>query len=170
LHEAERNLVVNGGLTPRHQNDRGKPVAGRDDNFLSPFSSYAGALVTEMICRIWHGWTTHANSDTYERLLREEVFVGIHGRHIAGFHGIELLRRPLTDEVEFSTMMWFDSLEAVRTFAGEDYEVAVVPPAARAVLSHFDPRSAHYEVRIPRGSAGPGRGAPTVCGRSSHAK
>jgi hypothetical protein len=48
--------------------------------------------------------------------------------------------------------MWFDSLDAVRTFAGEEYEVAVVPPAARAVLSHFDPRSAHYEVRIPRGS------------------
>ncbi len=61
--------------------------------------------VTEMICRIWHGWTTHANADTYERLLREEVFVGIHGRHIAGFHGIELLRRALVDEVEFSTMM-----------------------------------------------------------------
>ena len=46
-----------------------------------------------MICRIWHGWTTHANADAYERLLREEVFVGIEGRQIAGFHGIELLRR-----------------------------------------------------------------------------
>lgn len=103
-----------------------------------------------MICRIWHGWTTHANADTYERLLREEVFVGIRGRHIAGFRGIELLRRALVDEVEFVTLMWFDSLDAVRTFAGEDHEVAVVPPAARAVLSRFDPRSAHYEVRIPR--------------------
>lgn len=106
-----------------------------------------------MICRIWHGWTTHANADTYERLLREEVFVGIHGRHIAGFQGIELLRRPLADEVEFVTIMWFDSIDAVRTFAGDDYEVAVVPPAARAVLAHFDARSAHYEVRLPRGSA-----------------
>lgn len=105
-----------------------------------------------MICRIWHGWTTHANADTYEHLLREEVFVGIRGRHIAGFHGIELLRRTLVNEVEFVTLMWFDSLDAVRTFAGEDHEVAVVPPAARAVLSRFDPRSAHYEVRIPRGS------------------
>ena len=108
--------------------------------------------VTEMICRIWHGWTTPANADAYERLLREEVFVRILGRHIAGFRGIELLRHPLADEVEFVTMMWFDSLDAVRTFAGEEYEVAVVPPAARAVLSHFDSRSAHYEVRIPRGS------------------
>ena len=106
-----------------------------------------------MICRIWHGWTTPANADTYERLLHEEVFVGIRGRHIAGFQDIELLRRPLADEVEFVTVMWFESLDAVRTFAGKDYEVAVVPPAARAVLSHFDARSAHYEVRTPRGSA-----------------
>ena len=105
-----------------------------------------------MISRIWHGWTTPANADAYERLLREEVFVGIHGRRIAGFHGIELLRRSLANEIEFVTVMWFDSLDAVRTFAGDDYEVAVVPPAARAVLSRFDPRSAHYEVRIPRGS------------------
>ena len=109
-----------------------------------------------MICRIWHGWTTHANADAYEGLLREEVFAGIHGRHIVGFNAIELLRRPLTNEVEFMTMMWFDSLDAVRIFAGEDYEAAVVPPAARAVLSHFDARSAHYEVRIPRGSASSG--------------
>ena len=106
-----------------------------------------------MIARIWHGWTTHANADTYERLLRDEVFVGIHGRQIVGFRGIELLRRPLANEVEFSTMMWFDSLDAVRAFAGDDHEVAVVPPAARAVLSRFDARSAHYEVRIPRSLA-----------------
>lgn len=101
-----------------------------------------------MICRIWHGWTTHANADVYERLLRDEVFVGIHGRDIVGFRGIDLLRRPFEDEVEFSTMMWFDSLDAVRRFAGDDYEVAVVPQTARAVLSHFDTRSAHYDVRI----------------------
>ena len=108
-----------------------------------------------MICRIWHGWTTHANADAYERLLREEVFVGIEGRRIAGFHGIELLRRTLTDEVEFQTMMWFDSLDAVRTFAGAAYEEAVVPPAARAILARFDARSAHYDVRIPRTSVIP---------------
>jgi hypothetical protein len=53
--------------------------------------------------------------------------------------------------VEFVTLMWFDSLDAVRTFAGTAYEQAVVPPAARALLSHFDAQSAHYEVRIPHG-------------------
>ena len=103
-----------------------------------------------MICRVWHGWTGPANADAYEHLLRDEVFVGIAGSAIAGYHGIELLRRSAGDEVEFVTMMWFDSLDAVRAFAGEAYEQAVVPPAARALLSRFDARSAHYDVRIPR--------------------
>ncbi len=87
------------------------------------------------------------NADTYEALLRSEVFEGIQNRDIAGFLGIDLLRRDQANEVEFVTIMWFESLDAVRTFAGADYEVAVVPPAARAVLSHFDARSAHYQVR-----------------------
>jgi heme-degrading monooxygenase HmoA len=100
-----------------------------------------------MISRIWHGWTTPMNADTYEALLRSEVFEGIQNRDIAGFLGIDLLRRDQANEVEFVTIMWFESLDAVRTFAGADYEVAVVPPAARAVLSHFDARSAHYQVR-----------------------
>lgn len=101
-----------------------------------------------MISRIWHGWTTAANADTYERLLREEIFVGIEGRAIAGFRSIQLLRREVGNEVEFVTIMEFESLDAVRTFAGDDYEVAVVPPKARAVLSRFDARSQHYEIRI----------------------
>ena len=100
-----------------------------------------------MISRIWHGWTTPANADTYEALLKSEIFVGIQDRQISGYQGIQLFRRDVGAEVEFVTVMWFDSLDAVRVFAGEDYEVAVVPPAARAVLSHFDARSQHYEVR-----------------------
>ena len=110
-----------------------------------------------MICRIWHGWTTPANADAYERLLREEIFTGIAARRIAGYRGIQLLRRdPAAGagshaaEAEFVTMMWFDSLDDVRAFAGEDHERAVVPPAARAILSRFDARSAHYEVREDR--------------------
>src|SRR5262249_21545272 len=100
-----------------------------------------------MISRIWHGWTAPANADAYESLLKSEIFTGIHNRQIAGFRGIHLLRRELGAEVEFVTIMWFDSLEAVRTFAGEDYEIAVVPPKARALLARFDVRSHHYEVR-----------------------
>ena len=103
-----------------------------------------------MICRIWHGWTTPANADAYEQLLRSEIFQGIANRGIPGYHGIELLRRPGDSLVEFVTLMWFDSLAAVRAFAGADYEVAVVPPAAQAHLERFDARSSHYEVRQPR--------------------
>jgi antibiotic biosynthesis monooxygenase (ABM) superfamily enzyme len=103
-----------------------------------------------MISRIWHGWTTPGNADTYEALLREEIFVGIQNRRIPGFRDIQLLRRPVGGEVEFVTIMRFDSLDAVREFAGEDYEVAVVPEKARAVLSRFDARSQHYEIRIDR--------------------
>ncbi len=100
-----------------------------------------------MISRIWHGWTTPENADAYEALLKREVFVGIKGRGIPGFRNIQLFRRNLDEDVEFVTVMWFDSLNAVRLFAGEDYEVAVVPPAARVLLSRFDARSQHYEVR-----------------------
>ena len=101
-----------------------------------------------MISRIWHGWTVPANADAYEALLKSEIFTGIQSRHIAGYRGIHLLRRDLGDEVEFITIMWFDSLEAVRVFAGEDYEAAVVPPKARALLARFDARSQHYTVEV----------------------
>lgn len=104
-----------------------------------------------MISRIWHGWTTPGNADTYEALLKEEIFVGIQNRHIRGFKGIQLLRRDAGEEVEFVTMMTFDSLAAVAEFAGEDYEMAYVPQQARDVLAHFDERSQHYEIRAERG-------------------
>jgi antibiotic biosynthesis monooxygenase (ABM) superfamily enzyme len=100
-----------------------------------------------MISRVWHGWATPANADAYEALLKSEIFTGIKNRQIAGYRGIHLFRRNLGKEVEFITVMWFDSIEAVRAFAGEDYEVAVVPPKARALLSRFDARSQHYEVK-----------------------
>lgn len=100
-----------------------------------------------MISRIWHGWTGYENADAYEQLLRNEIFEGIAGRAIDGFLGIDLLRRGHAQEVEFVTIMWFSSLEAVQAFAGSDFEAAVVPPAARALLRRFDARSAHYDVR-----------------------
>jgi heme-degrading monooxygenase HmoA len=99
-----------------------------------------------MISRIWHGWTSHENADAYERLLRSEIFTGIANRSSQGYRGIHLLRRNIGEGVEFVTIMWFDSMEAVRAFAGEDYEGSVVPPKARQLLSKFDTRSAHYEV------------------------
>jgi len=100
-----------------------------------------------MISRIWHGYTRPGDADTYDALLREEVITGIEDRAIPGFREIQVFRRDLGDEVEFITVMWFDSWDAVRAFAGDDPEASVVPPAARAVLARFDDRSQHYEVR-----------------------
>lgn len=99
-----------------------------------------------MILRIWRGWTTPDNADAYERVLRDEVFPGIRGRGIAGFRDITLGRRDAGGETEFVTLMRFDSLSDVIAFAGQNYETAVVPPHARAVLSRFDEQSAHYET------------------------
>jgi heme-degrading monooxygenase HmoA len=100
-----------------------------------------------VIARIWHGYTGHENADAYERLLKNEIFAGIEGRKIPGYRGIRLLRRDVGAEVEFVTLMWFDSTDSVREFAGDDYEKAVVPPAARKLLARFDERSQHYELR-----------------------
>jgi heme-degrading monooxygenase HmoA len=99
-----------------------------------------------MIARIWHGWTTLDNADRYERLLKEEIFPGMAAKNVTGYLEIQLLRRPLADEVEFMTIMWFRSWEAVRRFAGEDFETAYVPAKAREILARFDTRSQHYEI------------------------
>ena len=100
-----------------------------------------------MVGRIWHGWTTSENADVYENLLRTEIFPGIASKNVSGYLGIQLFRRPSGDEVEFITIMWFESWDAVKQFAGEDYEKAYVPPKARKVLLKFDDRSQHYEIR-----------------------
>lgn len=99
-----------------------------------------------MIARLWHGWTSTEDAAAYEELLRTEILPGIAGREIRGYGGAHLLRRSAGDEVEFVTILWFDSLEAVREFAGEEHEGAVVPPAARELLSRFDRTSRHYET------------------------
>jgi heme-degrading monooxygenase HmoA len=100
-----------------------------------------------MIVRIWHGWTTPDNADTYENLLRSEIFPGIAAKGVAGYRGIHLLRADGPQEVEFTTVMWFDSMDAVAEFAGGDHERSYVPASARAVLSRFDDHSKHYELR-----------------------
>lgn len=106
-----------------------------------------------MIARVWRGWTTQAMADTYEGLLRGEIFPGILARQIQGFLRIELFRRELGQEIEFMTVMWFASQDAVTAFVGEDHGVAYVPASARRVLARFDERAAHYEVREERDAA-----------------
>jgi hypothetical protein len=99
-----------------------------------------------MICRLWRGWTSPENADAYERVVRHEVIPRIEARRIPGFRHIDLMRLDLGGEIEFQTLMWFDNLDAVKAFVGEDYSVSHVPPEARAVLNSFDDRAAHYEV------------------------
>ena len=99
-----------------------------------------------MIARLWRGWTTVENADAYQDLLRTRILPGIH--RVAGYRGAYLLRRDGDDGVEFVTLTFFDSLDAVRAFAGEDYEVAVVPPEARQLLARFDQPSVHYDTVV----------------------
>lgn len=99
-----------------------------------------------MISRTWRGWTTRDNADRYQELLRTTIFPGILRRDIPGFDAIELGKRALGEEVEFLTIMWFESWAAVKQFAGPDWKVSVVPPAARGLLTRFDETAQHYEV------------------------
>ena len=99
-----------------------------------------------MIARLWHGWTKPENADAYENLLRTRIFPGIH--RVAGHKGAYLLRRKVDEGSEFVTITLFESIDALRAFAGPDYETAVVPPEARRLLSHFDAKSEHYEIVI----------------------
>lgn len=98
-----------------------------------------------MIFRIWHGWTNPENGDAYQRIVQEEVFEIVALKKVVGYRGIDLLRRESGDEVEFVTIMRFDSLDAIKQFAGVDYERSFVPPQARSILKRFDDRAQHYE-------------------------
>jgi heme-degrading monooxygenase HmoA len=99
-----------------------------------------------MIGRLWHGVTTSENAAKYEDLLRGEVLPGIH--RVDGYKGAWLLRREVPEGAEFVTLTIFESMDAVRRFAGEDAEAAVVPEAARKLLAGFDRRSVHYTILV----------------------
>jgi len=101
-----------------------------------------------MILRYWRGWTTRENAGAYREIVSDNVLPHIAGLGLAGYRGAYLMRREVGDEVEFATITMFDSLDDVRAFAGDDYEQAYVPAEARAVLSRFDKRCAHYDLLL----------------------
>jgi antibiotic biosynthesis monooxygenase (ABM) superfamily enzyme len=101
-----------------------------------------------MIARMWHGWTKRRDAKTYEDLLRNEMFPGIAQRNIRGYRGAELFIRDDGDEVEFVTLLRFDSMEGVKEFAGENESKPVIYPKAEALLTRMDQRSQHYRVAI----------------------
>ena len=100
------------------------------------------------VARIWRGWTTVENADAYQAVAEQEVFPAIIARDIPGLRGAHLTRAEdaLNGEVEFTTIIWFDSLDSVKDFMGEDYRRAHVPDNARAVLKRFEPEARHFHV------------------------
>ena len=98
-----------------------------------------------MIARHWRGWTRLQDADAYEALLKSKVLPGL--REIAGYRGGYILRNDGAAESEFVVINFFDSLDAVRKFAGPKYDVAVFEPEAKVLLSRFEPLANHYEVR-----------------------
>ena len=98
-----------------------------------------------MVARVWHGYTTHANADAYEAMLKPELLPGLSS--VKGFRGSYLFRRTAGDEVEFITIILWSSLDDIRTIAGADYERAVIPEERRALLARWDEKAAHYDVK-----------------------
>jgi heme-degrading monooxygenase HmoA len=102
-----------------------------------------------MVARVWHGWTTPANADAYEAMLKPELLPGVSRKK--GYRGSYLLRRDAAAEVEFITILLWDSLDDVRSVTGPDYEAAVVPEERRRYLSHWDDRAAHFDIAATHG-------------------
>ena len=100
-----------------------------------------------MICRMWYGWTTAANADSYDAYLREELFPRVQ-RELSqrGYRGFNVLRLTREDEVEFVTQVWFESLDAVKSFAGESYETPVISAKAQALLSRYAKHCDHFHL------------------------
>jgi len=105
-----------------------------------------------MIARIWHGFTKPEHAEAYEATLKPELLPGI--SKVAGYRGSFLLRNPNETEVEFITIMIWDSIDAIRAVAGPNYEVAIVPENRRKYLTRYDAKSAHYEITSIHGLAG----------------
>lgn len=99
-----------------------------------------------MIARVWHGWSSVGNADAYQRHFETTVLPNL--RQVAGFRAAQLWRRHEAGEIEFAAVTTWDSVDAIRAFAGADYERAVVEPEARRVLTRFDERVSHYQVVV----------------------
>jgi antibiotic biosynthesis monooxygenase (ABM) superfamily enzyme len=100
-----------------------------------------------MIARIWHGWTKPADAKAYENMLRNEIFPSIAARNISKYCGAESFIREDGNEVEFVTLLRFDSMEGVKEFAGADESKPVLYPKVEALLTRME-RARHYRVAI----------------------
>jgi antibiotic biosynthesis monooxygenase (ABM) superfamily enzyme len=100
-----------------------------------------------MIARIWHGWTKRPDAKTYENMLRSEIFPSIAARKIKGYRGAELFIRDDGDETEFVTLLRFDSMDAVKEFAGSDETRPVIFPGVEKLLIRME-QAQHYRIAI----------------------
>ena len=105
-----------------------------------------------MVARIWHGYTLPEHADAYEAMLKPELLPGV--SKIPGYRGSYLLRRPLDGEIEFMTILLFDSLDHIRAVAGAEYENAIVPENRRKYLARWEEKVTHYEIAAIHGIAG----------------
>jgi antibiotic biosynthesis monooxygenase (ABM) superfamily enzyme len=103
-----------------------------------------------VIARIWHGWIKRADAKAYEQMLRDEIFPSIAARKISGYRGAELFVHEDGDEVEFVTLLRFDSMDGVKQFAGEDPSKPVIFPKAEALITRIE-QARHYRVATGRG-------------------
>ena len=110
-------------------------------------TSHGEANDRHMIARIWHGWTKLAEAETYKNMLRDEIFPSIAARDIKGYHGAELFIREHDDETEFITLLRFNSMDAVKEFAGADETKPVIFPGVEKLLTRMEP-ARHYLVAI----------------------
>jgi hypothetical protein len=102
-----------------------------------------------MICRVWKGWTLSQDADAYEAYLRDDLFPRVAAElRERGYRGHHVLRLDRAGESEFVTMVWFTSLDAVRSFAGESYETPVISPTAQRLLARYNDRCDHYALRL----------------------
>jgi len=103
-----------------------------------------------MIARVWHGYTKQEHADSYEAMLKPELLPGI--SKAKGYKGSYLLRRNAGAEVEFITILLWNSIAELRAAAGhDDYETAIIPEERRKYLAHFDAKATHYEIEAVQG-------------------
>jgi heme-degrading monooxygenase HmoA len=105
-----------------------------------------------MIARVWHGHTKPEHADAYESMLKPELLPGI--SQAKGYRGSYLLRRNVGAEVEFVTIMLWDSIDAIRAVAGADYETSIIPQERLKYLSRHEAKASHYEVASVHGIGG----------------
>jgi antibiotic biosynthesis monooxygenase (ABM) superfamily enzyme len=102
-----------------------------------------------VIARIWRGWAKRADAKTYEKMLRDEIFPSIAARNIKGYRGAELFIREDGNEIEFVALLRFDSMGAVKEFAGADETKPVIFPGVEKILTRMEP-ARHYRIAIAR--------------------